>query len=241
MVLAAISGHYHMWFIPMMVGLYICCPVLKQIVCNRKTAYYYLVVSFVGAFLIPWVVGLVNDFMPGKIQTIVNTANSTLSNANLSFVTGYSFYFLLGYLLSEHVLTEQQKHWVYMIGIAGFISTILLDWIVALKIQQPCGNYYGNFSVNVLAESVAVFVWFKNHPLKNEKITLQISRLAKYSFGAYLVHALVIEQLATRFEINTMMFNAALTVPLITCVTFVLSFTISMVLNHVPILKKYVV
>lgn len=69
-----------------------------------------------------------------------------------------------------------------------------MELIVAFKTQKYCGNYYGSFNVNILFESMAVFVGFK-HIKYNMRWQSLVMKLSKYSFGAYLIHALIIEQL----------------------------------------------
>lgn len=116
-----------------------------------------------------------------------------------------------------------------------------MDLIVALKTQSGCQNYYGNFTVNVLFEAIAVFTWFKYKKYDQDWLNAFIRKLAKYSFGAYLVHALVIEQLNIRFGLNTLSFNAVFAVICIGVLVFTISFAISAVLNKIPVVKKYMV
>ena len=63
------------------------------------------------------------------------------------------------------------------LGIVGFVFTIVMDMIVALKTQTYCGNYYGNFNVNILFESIAVFTAFKY----GKEDTVVLCHLAAYS------------------------------------------------------------
>ena len=116
-----------------------------------------------------------------------------------------------------------------------------MNLIVALKTQTPCQNYYGSFTVNVLFEAVAVFTWFKHKKYNRAKLNAFVQKLSTYSFGAYLVHALIIEQLDIRIGLNTLSFNPVLSVLSIGIIVFVVSFVISAILNHIPIIKKYMV
>ena len=95
--------------------------------------------------------------------------------------------------------------------------------------------------MNVLFETLGVFTWFKYQDYKFEFLNEQISKLSKYSFGAYLVHVFVIEAVDVIFGINTLSFNPVGTVICIGIIVFVISFTISAVLNQIPVIKKYIV
>lgn len=235
-----IIGHYHMWFIPMIIGIYICIPFIKKIVSDKTILNYFLLLSFVFAFLIPYLVTLANDFAPEIIIRGIEALNGNVTNMNLYMVMGYVFYFILGYYLNNVRLSKKQRCYIYILGVIGFVLTIVLDLVVALKTQTCCKNYYGYFTINVMLESVAVFTIFKYVHFKDNKTYKFIVVLSKYSFGAYLVHALVIEALSF-IGLNTLSFNPIISVPTIGIIVFIVSFLVSAICNKIPILKKYIV
>ena len=95
--------------------------------------------------------------------------------------------------------------------------------------------------MNVFFEALAVFTWFKYRKYNNDKMNRFISVLSKYSFGAYLVHVLIIEQLNTLAGINTLSFNSIFSVICIGVFVTVVSFVISALLNNVPVARNYMV
>ena len=190
-----ISGNYHMWFIPMIIGTYMYIPIIKQIINNKKITEYYLILSFIFAFLVPQLVNMSCDFIGGLFHSGIVTISQVVSKMNRNLVLGYTFYFVLGYYLGNTKLNKKQKVAVYISGLLGFLSTVLLNAMVAWETQKPCQTYYNNFSINVLLEAIVVYIWFKNKNYDGRKINGLISKLSKYSFGAYLVHAFVIDML----------------------------------------------
>ena len=52
-ILAALKGHYHMWFVLMITGLYICIPLMKAIIKDERTAGYYMILALFFAVIIP--------------------------------------------------------------------------------------------------------------------------------------------------------------------------------------------
>jgi len=190
-----IGGNYHMWFIPMIVGIYICIPIIKQIVGSRKTTSYYLVISFIFAYLIPQCINMINDFIGGLIAFGINQINGVISEMDVQLVLGFTFYFILGYLLDEIELTKKQRRVIYGLGIIGFGATILISAVISWKMKVPCETYYDNFNVNILLEAIAIHTWFKYRKYDNDKLNAIVSMLSKYSFGAYLVHAFLIDVL----------------------------------------------
>lgn len=238
---AFVRGHYHMWFILMISGIYMCMPFIKPIVETEKRLKYYLFLSFVFAFLIPEFVTLTIDFGNESIIKGADAINTVVNTMDMRIVLGYISYFVLGYLWNKIELNKRQRILIYILGIIGFAFTIVVDYVVAIKTQTCCGNYYGNFNVNVLFEALAVFTWFKYQKYEKSRLNIFIQRLSKYSFGAYLVHALIIDQLNIRFGINTLSFTPVVSVVLISVIVFILSFSISAILNKIPVLKKYIV
>lgn len=240
-LVAIVQGHYHMWFILMIIGLYMCMSFIKPIVNSDERIRYFLLLAFLFAFVVPEFVTLANDFGNEIVVKGMTVFESDVDSMNMHIVLGYVSYFVLGYYFNKIDLEKWQRIIVYILGVFGFAFTIIVDLIVALKTQIPCSNYYGYFTVNVLFEAMAVFTWCKYHTFNHNKLNMFIQKLSKYSFGAYLVHALVIEQLNIRMGLNTLSFNPTISVIIISAITFILAFGISAILNHIPVIKKYLV
>ncbi len=235
----AVKGHYHLWFIPMLIGLYMCIPVIKAIVKSDSLTKYYLGLALLFSFIIPELITLARDFGSGGVIVGANSVSKVISNMNLQLIACFPAYFILGYYMSK---TDMSKHIrvLYLLGLAGFFCTVLLTRLASLKIQNSNTNYYGNSTLNVCLEAVFVFTCFK-YRKKSGKLDALFKTLSKYSFGAYLVHALVIEQLNKCFGLNTLSFHPVLSVPCISALVFVISFGISAVLNRIPFVNKYMV
>ncbi len=88
-----------------------------------------------------------------------------------------------------------------------------------------------------MLEAVMVFVFFR---AKFSRYSRIIRALSQYSFGAYLVHDAVI-MLVGKLGLNPLTFSPAVSIPVISVIVFVISFAVSAVLNHIPVLKKYIV
>lgn len=240
-LLVAIQGKYHMWFILMIIGIYMCIPFIKPIVETDAKIKYYLVLAFVFAFVVPEVTTLINDFGNGLIIKSAGAITGDVNKMNMHIVLGYASYFVLGYYINKTNLSKRQRILIYVLGILGFTFTVVMDLIVAIKTQVYCDHYYGYFSVNVLFEAIAVFTWFKYRKYNWDRLNSFIQKLAKYSFGAYLIHVLVIKLLKKHFGLNTLSLNAAFAVICIGILVFAISFFISAILNKIPVVKKYMV
>ncbi len=219
-----------------------CIPFYKKIIEDRRIMQYFLLLGFLFAFLIPWCIKLIEDYtVEGNelYENIVAIANSYLSNIGMNMVLGYSFYFVLGYFLDSIKLDKKQRLVIYILGVIGFAFTILVDLNLSLKLQQPCGNYYDYFNVNVLLEAIFIHTFFKYRKYENNSVNSLIVKLGRYTFGIYLIHVFFIEKLSSEFNFGTLTFNSVASVPVISCVVLIISLIVSAVLNHIPIIKKY--
>ena len=235
-----INGHYHLWFIPMMIGIYMCLPIIKQIVRDEKIARYFLLLSLVFWCLVPQTVELINDFAGEKMIVVIGALYEQISEMRLSLVMNFALYFILGYEISKVEFSKEMRTVIYILGVAGGIFTIVIDWLVTIKKQTPIQTYYNTSCVNVLFEALAVFELCKSIPFKKDKIYKIITKLSKWSFGAYLVHALVIECFV-KSGFDMLSFLPIVTVPIMSILVLICSFVISAILNSVPILNKYIV
>lgn len=239
-VTSFLQGPYHMWFLFMIVGLYMITPFLKKIVSDKRLTKYFLALAVIFAIIVPEAINILKVFSSHYGDLVAAVVHS----AHLKFVLGYTVYYILGFLLSNITLSKKLKVCIYIFGIIGFISTALLTETVSKRLNTKIDFFYDNFTVNVFFEAVFVFVFVKGIMEKHrfsEKTVMLISALSKYSFGAYLVHVLIITLLGELFNLHSLSFNSAFSIPFVSVIVFIISFAISAILNHVPIVKKYLV
>lgn len=235
-----VNGHYHMWFIPMIIGLYMASPILKKIVENRKIAWYFVILSFFFTFLIPQLVTIIK-YRFSFPADLLNAATETL---NLKLVLGYSGYFVLGYLL--HTTDFKQKYFKYIYGLGALsaVLAIIFTALISTKLNVPTADFYHNLTVGVLLPSVAIFLFAKNHfnkTFKNKNIQQTTLFLSRSSFGVYLVHILIIYVLDFYLHFNISSMHPIFSVPVITIITIIISSAVSAILNKIPVINKYIV
>lgn len=240
MLRTVITGAEHMWFIPMIIGMYMCVPLLRPIARDRKLAAYFLLLAFLFQFLRPIVFNLTRDFVGGLAAEGTERLQTLFSSMSLHSVLGYAGYFVAGYVLSQTELSPKLRRIFYALGILGLLATVGLTILASYRSAFATGTYYDYFSLNVALMAAALFVRFKygvNGSVRAEKTVLCLS---KYSFGAYLVHVLMID-VVKFIGLNTSSFNAFLSVPVMTLIVAAVSFAVSFVLNQIPVVKKYLV
>lgn len=226
-----IVGHYHLWFLYMIVGLYLIVPFLKKITAYKYLTEFYLILWLVFSIIIPTAQSI---SLFSKISVITD-------KMQLNFVVGYSGYFILGYYLNNYKLNCRIEILAYVLGVSGILATILLTRHLSLIKGEPIGTYYGYLKLNVMFVAIAVFITFKQKISKykfSKKSKAFITTISAYSFGMYLVHDFF-NVLFLKFGFSTMLFNPILSVPLISLAVFLGSLCAIYVLSKIPIIGKY--
>ena len=227
------GGGYHFWFLYMIVGLYMVVPFLKKIAEAESLVKYFLVLSLIFAVVRPEIIDVIMLFS----ERAGSFAKNYIDKFELNFAARFSGYFLLGYILHRSKITPKLEKAIYCMGIISFILTAPLTSAISKLCGKASHIFYDNLTLNILCESIALFVFFKRHIQKPSAV---IRKLAQYSFGAYLVHLAIIDTVKL-CGLHSMAFNPIFSVPVISVIVFVCSFVISAVLNHIPVLKKYIV
>lgn len=240
-IVNAITGHFHMWFIPMITGIYILTPILKEIVKNEKAMVYFVTIMIVFEFMIPQVLWILNDIGGHKIQVLSIAFLKILNKTNLSAFAGYISYFIIGYWLNHMNLNKKHRVIFYVLGIFGMFFTMGMTYGMAVLEGAPTETYYKYISLNVLLESIALFIFVKYNAEKWEKINKLVIFLSECSFGVYLIHVLVLEQFKNTLHINTLSFNPLLSMPFLVAVIFIISLGMVMIIKKIPVLNKYII
>lgn len=235
-----LSGSFHMWYLFMCVALYLLVPLLNKLCESMQLVRYFLLLAFVFSFFLPqllWAASVFFPFWGGILR-------SNFTKLYFYFTQGYVSYFVLGYYLNKVEIPKKYRRIIYVIGLLAFASTVYFTYVLSAGAGKAQETMFGTNTLNVLMQGVSVFVFGKynlNPAHISDKLYSVISRLSKYSFGVYLVHPLILDQLKLNFGINTLMFHPILSVLMITALAGCLSFVISGLCNHIPILKKYIV
>jgi len=233
-VMQVVSGHYHLWFVPMIIGLYLLVPLFRLWVKekNVRAVEYFLLLSAVTAFVIPQVMTILvhENKALSPIQTL-------LDNMNMQYTAGYTMYFVLGWYLNRGI---RRRKIVCGLGVAGVCMTFAGTYAASVLLKMKTYPFYENNTVNVLMYSAAIFVlcrtWFEHARKPDGMMQKSVGWIGKYSLGIYAVHVFFIDELMGVFG----QLHAAVAIPLIFVLTMAASGLASMIFHKIPLLKKIV-
>ena len=218
----------HLWFLPMLMGVYLLIPILRKIAQDTKLLRYALLIWIVFVF--------VSFFQFSKTFELITQFYSLFK---MNSIIGYSGYFLLGYFLSSNVFSKRQRIQIYLLGIVGVLVAVYGSFYVSLSIGEASNRYYSNLSPQIVALATALFVLVKElAPKCGTFVSKFLDFVRKDLFGIYLTHFIWLP------IINTQAFrhccSEIVTLPLIAIIVFVLSLFTTKLIRLVPVLRKVV-
>lgn len=236
---AVFAGHYHMWFLFMIAGLYLLAPMFRQI-SSEQTLRYILLLLFGLRFFLPFSFSLLRILHIPHTIFPLSLMSGLLSQIQSQIPSKEILYFLLGTYLVRFPPRKSLRIGLYASAVFSYLFTIgiiLFTQTHPGSMEQPF-----DFALTDLLMTAAIFLFFKqvisDAPSKAHRF---FRLLSASSFGIYLVHPFVIDTLASQAGLTTLSFSPVLSVPVLTLLVFLISLGITMVLRKIPVLKTYVV
>ena len=226
-VLKFFFGHYHLWFLFSISKLYMIVPFLLLIIENKIILNYFLILSFISTFILRNILLYSKYFINKDIIDIIEKIYNRL---NIIYLTDEIFYFIFGYYLNKintkNIILELI---IYFFSIIGMIFGAKISSYISNKEKKRIKDFYNHFSIHVLIQSIAIFIFFKNYfnNLRfNKKLKKIIKNLGNYTFGIYLIHPLILEELNRIFNYNSLSFEPIFNVIFLSFIVFLFSLII---------------
>lgn len=230
-LIALVTGRFysHLWFLPMLLGLYLLLPILRAFVkgADRRTLWY---AAMLWTVTVP---GL--DILFSLFPNIAG--HGWFTALDLRHLYGYGGYFLWSYVLRTCEIRPKRAYGLYAAGLLAQLFTWgSTRWASGVS-GRFNGAFYGYLTFNVCLTALAVFLAFRHinpgrHPLW--------AKLSALTFGGYAVHYAVMELLAHR-NIPPAGWNLALSIPLRCLLVTALSLGSAWLIRKVPKVGKLIV
>ncbi len=227
-------GRYHMWYMYIIVAMYLITPALRAFATNRSALKFFLVASYLYAFLIPNIL-----MIPGLYAIFGDYVN----RLSLQFISGYTFYFVAGYYMATEDFSGLQKKIIYVLGFIGLAGTVITTSAYVLIAQFPNSEYHEYYTAGIPLFSLAVFLFFRERFASvdpDTRIMKIIMWLSKLSFGVYMAHdfGLIVFK---RIGLTPAMCTPFISMPLLMILDFAITVLIAWVVSLIPGLKKWVI
>ena len=233
MLSQAVAGPYHFWYLYMTIGLYMIVPFLREITKSKRMMEYYILLYLAFSFLTKYGV---------QLPLIGDQIDTVLGKTYMFFVLGYSGYFVLGYYLYRYPIADKYEIPLYICGVLLALFAGFATMVKTVRVGSN-DNWFSQYLLpNVLIESAAIYTFFIKRISKirfSEKAQRLIVKLSDYSFGVYLVHALIIEFVAM-VGLEPTIITPFIMVPAIAMIVFVIGYIAVALLRKIPRVGKMI-
>lgn len=228
------EGHYHLWFLPALLTVYIFLPVIQSLVKNCSSS----CMKYLGAILLIGVIGreTLTPFLGGAMW------ESIWNNLQIPSFSCGMIYFVVGYYIYDNRKCISEKvcllTYVICVGVMAGINAVCS--YVWREHATPTNNY---LNVCVLITSVAFFGLLLHCIQRKhiqEKAADIFKNISNYTFGIYLIHTLFIEQVYRRIGLIQENFPVVISIVLFTLLTFILSFISVWCIRKIPVIGKWI-
>ena len=230
-----IQGHFHLWFLKMLIGLYVAVPILRVIVSNKKIEQYFIGIALLTAYLYPMciqIMGYLND--TGKYLLAMS-----YSGLDFHIASGYVGYFLLGHYVHTYEMKKSYIRGIYALGVLSIFTVFILTQCASDTIGGPYTGFYEYLNVFTMFETVSIFLFVKNIHFAPKYCSI-LRNISNASLGIYLIHALVMQMECDYFGIGNSPLMPALLIPCDALLTFVVSYVIIEILIRIPVVNKII-
>ncbi len=234
LAIGVVEAKYHLWFIPMMIGIYMVLPVLRTWVEHApvRQLEYFLLLFVVLQIGKSTVVAFVPPYLVVRLMNLVP----------VEMVQSYLGYFILGYYLAHVGLPKKLHKWVYLGGVLGALGAVAASSLVSWWRNGTHAEVFDSYSLFTFLVTVALFLAAKEkgpNTCPGKRVGRFVTELSSCTFGIYLLHLLVLE-----------LFSGALgpkeglsllwVIPLLAIVSFGLCFLVIFVARRIPVVGKWI-
>ncbi len=212
-------GHYHMWFLFLMLGFYILLPVVRKLCESKSIMEYYLILWLATAYIIPNIV----------VHIGLDWVNMWIYKLSMNMLIGYIGYFMLGYYIKTYGVNIKIRALLYIGGIIGYVYTVLGTIVLSGNKGGSTEELLNPGAWNVLIMAIAVYTFF-TYKKEWKRCYGLVRKLAKYSLTIYMVHPFFIEKL-NLIGITTCSFQPVFSIPVLTIMVFGASFFVAFMID----------
>lgn len=228
-----VYGKYHLWFLPLIIGIYVLLPVIKSWVqsASKQNLQYFLTLFFLLQILRQTLAAL---FPQAEWLYL-------LSLVQVDMVCGYPGYFVLGYYLRERGISQRWERILY----AGALPAAGLNVIVSAMQSAAAGTpkeaVYDSYGLFTFWISAALFVFFTRRAgrlPRGERARGLLRELSADTLGVYVLHVGFIEWTA-RHGLHSRTIPIWAGIPLYALFCFCCCSLLAALLRRLPFVGRY--
>ncbi len=225
-------GKYHLWFLPMLIGIYMLLPVLKEWLehARKKTIQYFLVLFFI--------LQICSETL--RALTATEELQYILDLGKIEMACSYIGYFVWGYYLSHVGIGKRLRKVIYVCAVPGVLCNIFLGNYLARRAGTPVAEIYDSYGLFTFFIVTALYLFAVNYMSKvsfGKRSSEFIKELSADTLGVYVMHIGLIEALE-EIGIHNMLIPNIIGIPLYAIMCFVICTLAASLLRRIPFIGK---
>lgn len=226
------GGQIHLWYLPMLVGIYVLLPVLCSWILHAGTQniQYFLLLFVVLQILRTTAMVLVES----------ETFQQILALGEIQMACSYLGYFVWGYYIMHVGIPEKYHRYLYLSVLPSMALNILISNWQTARNGVADGRIYDSYGLFTFLITTAVFLFFMNRGKKRTYGRVSravIPEVSRATLGIYLTHVGIMDLLKL-LGIHSLMVPVV-GVPLLALVVFALGYMVSALLRRIPAVGRY--
>lgn len=229
-----IAGKFHLWYLPMQIGIYMLLPILRIWIQNagKKNIQYFLLL-----FMLCQVGNETIDAL-----FVHKSVTYVTSLIRPDMVCGYLGYFVLGYYIAHYGISQKYHRLIYAAGAISFFCNPLFSNMLSIWKGEPLAHIYDSFGIFTFTVSAALFLFFTAKVSRHSfgpRAKKVICGISMDTLGVYAMHIAFI-QLMSSLGIHSMVLPNIIGIPLLTATCFIACTLAVAILRRLPFIGKYI-
>lgn len=168
------------WFFFPLFSTYLAMPVLSLLADHKNVLWYMAALSFALTSALPFLLSPLGIQWPGSIT--------------LPACGGMLMFVILGFLLSETNVRRNYRYLAYALGAFAICFRFIYTYVSSTNIGTVDRAFFNYQAWPSVLLATAVFLWFKElDTSRYSKWAKQIAKLSGCSFGVYLIHKPILD------------------------------------------------
>jgi len=229
---------YHLWYLPMYIGLLIIGPILKAAF-STKEGKQLCELFLTVCILLKVVKTSFNLFQIPCIDLI----NSLFRVIDFNLIgDAWFFYFVLGYYLATYGLPSKIENILIICSPINLFVCWFLCVMKSVHVGYVIQDYANNLFVFMFMYIVGVFLLLKKLDAKqfDEKLSAKINSISCCTLGIYLLHPLIRDIMFEIFNLDMLPLAPVILVPLNSLIIFMICYIIVYFMKKQAFLTKFV-
>ena len=238
------QGHYHMWFLLMLCGLYLLTPLLRAMLKEENSSIVFVILTLVFVFLIP----SLDDLLVNNSQILQNpivasiyrAIKNILEDMHLNIPVCYLSYYVFGYLIARKsgAISNLSNLKCRITGWGAIClgTAIVVFEIIQCRTKEQALLFIQHYQAGIFLQSAGIMLLFRN---LNGYIIRAFAQISRISLGVYLIHPAIIEMFH-HYGISSLSFSPWISVPVLASVFFAIAGLITYGMLRIRYIKAIV-